>query len=165
MKLFGTLACLALALALAPACACAAPAHSRLEGTWMETRPSKDSPRGVMHFKGGKVRLENIFSSTPLELDYKLAEGNGQEFVVSFEYRYKVKRGNGRIVDSRSCMDLRWHVEDGRPVLSEEVIEYDGRGLMIWKEFLRQEDFVDGFASKLKQRLDAQKPVPTWKEN
>ena len=163
MKLFGTLACLA--LALVPACACAAPAHSRLEGTWMETRPSKDSPRGVMHFKGGKVRLENIFSSTPLELDYKLAEGNGQEFVVSFEYRYKVKRGNGRIVDSRSCMDLRWHVEDGRPVLSEEVIEYDGRGLMIWKEFLRQEDFVDGFASKLKQRLDAQKPVPTWKEN
>ena len=163
MKLFGTLACLA--LALAPACACAAPAHSRLEGTWMETRPSKDSPRGVMHFKGGKVRLENIFSSTPLELDYKLAEGNGQEFVVSFEYRYKVKRGNGRIVDSRSCMDLRWHVEDGRPVLSEEVIEYDGRGLMIWKEFLRQEDFVDGFASKLKKRLDAQKPVPTWKEN
>ena len=52
MKLFGTLACLA--LALVPACACAAPAHSRLEGTWMETRPSKDSPRGVMHFKGGK---------------------------------------------------------------------------------------------------------------
>ncbi|MBR6468678.1 MAG: hypothetical protein IKT16_11075, partial [Desulfovibrio sp.] len=79
--------------------------------------------------------------------------------------RYKVKRGNGRIVDSRSCMDLRWHVEDGRPVLSEEVIEYDGRGLMIWKEFLRQEDFVDGFASKLKRRLDAQEPVPTWKEN
>ena len=163
MKLFGTLACLA--LALAPACACAGKAQARLEGTWMETSPGKDRPRGVMHFKGGKVRLENVFSSAPLELPYTVAERGGQEFLVTFEYRYKVRRGNGRIVDSRSCMDLRWHVEDGRPVLSEEVIEYDGRGLMIWKEFLRKEDFVDGFASKLKQRLDAQKPVPTWKEN
>ncbi len=163
MKLFSLLACCA--LAAAPACACAGEAGARLEGVWMETAPLQGHPRGVMHFKDGKVRLENVFSSTPLELAYSIAGRSGEEFAVSFEYSRKVKRGNGRIVDSRDCMALRYHVEDGRPVLSEEVIELDGRGLLIWKEFLRREDFADGFESKLKRGLNARVPAPTAKED
>ncbi len=163
MKLFGMLACAA--LALAPAGVPAAGAHARLEGTWMETKPLRDHPRGVMHFKDGKVRLENVFYQTPLEVEYKIVREEGETFALVFEWRHKVKRGNGRIVDSRDVMELRWHVEDGRPVLSEEVVELDGRGLMIWREFLRREDFADGFESKFKRRLDASDPAPAAKEN
>ena len=46
-------------------------------------------------------------------------------------------------------------------ILSEMVFEYDGRGLIVWKEYLRKENFTDGFESQLSKKLNGTKPVPT----
>ena len=165
MKRFGILAAAALGLALAPAPSCADSPVARLDGTWVEAVQIKDSPRSVLHFKGRKVRLENVFGEPSLELDCRFKEEQGGKFTVSFQWRHKVTRGNGRVVEHTEGMDLLYHEEDGRPILSEQVIELDGRGLVIFSEFLRKEDFADGFTSKLRQKLNSRKAPPTCIEN
>ncbi len=49
-------------------------------------------------------------------------------------------------------------------ILSERVYELDGRGPIIMGEYLRKENFTDGFESQLKKKLNNTKPVPTVME-
>ena len=55
--------------------------------------------------------------------------------------------------------EFLFHVENGRPILSTTAIELDGRGLIILDEYLRKEDFADGFESELRKQLN-NRPVP-----
>ncbi|MBS7327926.1 MAG: hypothetical protein KIG68_04140 [Oxalobacter sp.] len=45
-------------------------------------------------------------------------------------------------------------------ILSERVYELDGRGPIIMGEYLRKENFTDGFESQLKKELNNQEAVP-----
>ena len=94
------------------------------------------------------------------EVPFRITDRKGGEFTVTFEYRYKVRRGNGRIVERREMPEFLYHVEDGRPILSEKEFEYDGRGPILLEEFLREEDFVDGFRSQLKHQMN-DRPIPS----
>ena len=148
-------------LAALPAFANADAISDRLEGTWTETRQYKDYPRAVLHFEGQNLRLEHVFDED-VTVEYKVTEQkDDDDFTITFEYWHKVKRGNGRIIDRRESRDYRYHVENGRPILSEMVFEYDGRGLIVFGEFLRKENFTDGFESQLKKELNNREAVPT----
>ena len=148
-------------LAALPAFANADAISDRLEGTWTETRRYKDYPRAVLHFEGQNLRMEHVFDEDAT-VEYKVTEKkDDDDFTITFEYWHKVKRGNGRIIDRRESRDYRYHVEDGRPILSEMVFEYDGRGLIVFGEFLRKENFTDGFESELKKKLNNREAVPT----
>ena len=46
-------------------------------------------------------------------------------------------------------------------ILSERVYKLDGRGLIVFGEFLRKENFTDGFESELKKELNNREAVPT----
>ena len=46
-------------------------------------------------------------------------------------------------------------------ILLEMVFELDGRGLIVFGEFLRKDNFTDGFESQLSKKLNNTKPVPT----
>ena len=147
-------------LAVLPAFANADAISDRLEGTWTETRQYKDYPRAVLHFEGQNLRLEHVFDED-VTVEYKVTEQkDDDDFTITFEYWHKVKRGNGRIIDRRESRDYRYHVENGRPILSEMVFEYDGRGLIVFGEFLRKENFTDGFESELKKKLNNREAVP-----
>ena len=148
-------------LAALPAFANADAISDRLEGTWTETRQYKDYPRAVLHFEGQNLRLEHVFDED-VTVEYKVTEQkDDDDFTITFEYWHKVKRGNGRIIDRRESRDYRYHVEDGRPILSEMVFEYDGRGLIVFGEFLKKDDFTDGFESELRKKLNNREAVPT----
>ena len=157
MKLFSILA--AVLFAMLPFPAMADSVSDRLDGTWIETEQIKDYPRTVLHFEGRKLRFEHLFGQSAT-VEYRVTEKNANDFIVTFEYSYKVKRGNGRIVERRETPEFLFHVENGRPILSEKEFEYDGRGPIIMNEFLREEDFVDGFKSELKHKLN-DRPVPS----
>ncbi len=152
----------AVLLPLVPAAALAAPADGRLEGTWIGTEQFRDCPRAVLHFRGGELRFENFYDK-PATVRYEVRDEKGGEFTVTFEYRYKVLRGNGRIVERREQPEFLYHVEDGRPVLSRKEFEYDGRGPILMDEFLREQDFVDGFRSELKHRMNDRPAPPMMK--
>ena len=148
-------------LAALPAFANADAISDRLEGTWTETRQYKDYPRAVLHFEGQNLRLEHVFDED-VTVEYKVTEQkDDDDFSITFEYWHKVKRGNGRIIDRKESRDYRYHVENGCPILSEMVFEYDGRGLIVFGEFLRKENFTDGFESELKKKLNNREAVPT----
>ncbi|MBO4311726.1 MAG: hypothetical protein J5828_01855 [Desulfovibrionaceae bacterium] len=161
MKLTSALA--AVLIALLPAAAMADSISRKLEGTWVETRQIEGHPRTKLHFRGRKLRFENMYG-TSADVEYKAAEKKDGTFSISFEYRHKVRRGNGRIVEHREAPDFLYHVENGRPILSETVIELDGRGLIIFGEYLREEDFADGFESELKKTLNNRPFPPMMKE-
>ena len=150
MNIFGALAAAFLSLA---------PVSGRLEGTWIETTQVRETPRAVMHFKGRKLRFENMFDDSGT-VKYKVTEKHGGEFCISFEHRHNVRRANGNIVERVEEPEFLYHVENGRPILSEKGFEYDGRGPIIMSEYLREEDFIDGFRSELKHRLN-DRPTPS----
>lgn len=154
-------ALLAMILSIFPAFATGSAVSDRLEGTWTETRQYKDYPRAVLHFEGQKLRMEHVFDEE-VTVEYKVTEQkDADDFTISFEFLHKVKRANGRIVDRRESRDYRYHVENGRPILSEMVFEYDGRGLVVFGEFLRKDNFTDGFESELRKKLNSSMPAPT----
>lgn len=154
-------ALLAMILSIFPAFATGSAVSDRLEGTWTETRQYKDYPRAVLHFEGQKLRMEHVFDEE-VTVEYKVTEQkDADDFTISFEFLHKVKRANGRIVDRRESRDYRYHVENGRPILSEMVFEYDGRGLVVFGEFLRKDNFTDGFESELRKKLNSSTPAPT----
>ena len=136
---------------------------ARLKGEWLNTVKYENSPRSVLRFEGNKVNFE-LFGRTG-SAEYKVTEKKSADsFTIKFEYSYKEKRGNGRIVEYTDRPELMFHVENGRPVLSETMFECDGRGLIIMGESLRKENFVDGFQSELRHRLNDQTPIPTMQE-
>ncbi len=142
-------------------CSMGSSISDRLEGTWTETRQYKDYPRAVLHFKGQSLRMEHVFDEE-VTVEYKVTEQkDADDFTISFEFWHKVKRVNGRIIDRKETRDYRYHVENGRPILSEMVVEYDGRGLIVFGEFLRKDNFTDGFESELKKKLNNREAVPT----
>ncbi len=143
----------AMLLSVLPFCTQADAVSDKLEGTWVETRQFKDYPRPVLTFSGKKLHIEHMFDE-PVTVEYKVTEQKADEFTITFEFWHKVKRGNGRIIDRREGRDIRYHVEGGRPILSEMVFEYDGRGLIVFGEFLRKDDFIDGFESELRKSLN-----------
>ncbi len=161
MKLASALA--AALIALLPAAALADSVSRRLEGTWIETKQFKNYPRTVLHFKGRKLSFENMYDK-PATVEYNVTEKKGDTFSISFEYRYNVKRGNGRIVERVERPEFLYHVENGRPILSEKEFEYDGRGPILMSEYLREEDFTDGFESELKKKMNNRPFPPMMKE-
>ncbi len=150
---------LAAVLCMLPTTAMADAVSDKLDGTWIETVQFENSPRTILHFNGGELRVENMYGKE-ITVEYAVTDKKADEFTINFEYRYKVKRGNGRIVERRDAPDFLFHIENGRPILSQTAIELDGRGLIILGEFLREEDFADGFKSELKQRLN-DRPAPS----
>ena len=157
MKLFSIFA--AALFSVFPLSAMAGFVSSKLNGTWIETEQVKGNPRTVLHFEGRKLRFENLFDQSAI-VEYRVTEKNANDFSISFEYSYKVKRGNGRIVERTATPEFLFHVENGRPILSQKEFEYDGRGPILLGEFLREEDFIDGFRSELKHRLN-DRPIPS----
>ena len=150
----------AVLLPLIPAAALAGgSAGGRLDGTWIQTEKTEGCPRAVLHFRGATLRFENMWDHSA-EVPFRITDRKGGEFTVTFEYRYKVRRGNGRIVERTETPEFLCHVEDGRPILSQKEFEYDGRGPILLEEFLREEDFVDGFRSQLKHQMN-DRPVPS----
>ena len=129
------------------------PYSSKLCGTWAETEQYKDCPRTVLHFKGHNLRFENMFGESS-SVKYKVIEKKKDGFVIGFEYTHNVTRPSGTVVERTESPELFYHVENGRPILSEMVFEHDGRGDIIMSEYLREQDFVDGFVSELKKKLN-----------
>ena len=146
-------------LSALPMAAMADDISDKLDGTWIETVQIANYPRTVLHFKGRTLKIENMFGKE-ITVEYAVTEKNNKEFTVSFEYRHKVKRGNGRIVEYRESPDFLYHIENGRPVLSQTAMELDGRGLIIMNEFLQEKAFADGFKSELKHKLNDH-PIPS----
>ena len=133
---------------------------AKLKGTWIQTVQFRDSPRALLTFEGKNVRFENL-SAKSGSAEYKVTKKNDDGFSITFEYSYKVKRGNGHIVEYTDRPELFFHVENGRPILSEMIFECDGRGQIIMNEYLRRDDFVDGFRSELCHKLNDRPAVPT----
>ena len=132
MRFFHILA--AVLLPLIPAAALAGgSACGRLDGTWIETEKTEGWPRTVLRFKGGTLRFENMWAHSA-EVPFRITDRKGGGFTVTFEYRYKVRRGNGRIVERREMPEFLYHVEDGRPILSRKEFEYDGRGPILLED-------------------------------
>ncbi len=161
MKMFCMVA--AILFSVVPVAAMADDVSDKLDGTWIETRQIRDYPRTVLHFNGRKLRVENMFDKE-ISVEYTVTEKKADGFSISFEYRHKVKRGNGRIVEHREMPEFLFHVENGRPILSTTAIELDGRGLIILDEYLRKEDFADGFESELRKQLNNRPCPPMTKE-
>ena len=161
MKLFSITA--AALLSMLPLAAFAGSLSGRLEGTWIETEQVKGNPRVILSFKGNEVHFENMYDASAT-VPYSVTREKDGAFTITFEYRYKVRRGNGRIVERCERPELLYHVENGRPILSEKEFEYDGRGPIIMSEYLREEDFVDGFISVLKHKLNARPAPPMTRE-
>jgi hypothetical protein len=162
MKIFSILA--AVILFMLPASAMADSISDKLDGTWIETVQLENYPRTILHFNGRELRVENMYDNE-ITVEYAVTDKKVDEFTVSFEYRYMVKRGNGCIVEYRDAPDFLFHMENGRPILSQTAIELDGRGLIILNEFLPEKDFIDGFTSALKHRLNDRPAPPTYMMN
>ncbi len=156
MKIFRL--ALAAALCMLPATAMADAVSDKLDGTWIETVKFENYPRTVLHFNGPELRVENMYGKE-IRVEYRTTDMKDGEFTVSFEYSYTVRRGNGRIVRHTDAPEFLFHTEDGRPILSQTALELDGRGLIILGEFLREKDFVDGFRSERRHRLN-DRPIP-----
>ncbi len=134
-----------------------------LSGTWIDTTKYKDYPLVKLHFSGSKITVENMFDKT-FTVEYEIKDREKDQFLVSFEYTYKVKRGNGRIIDRTERPVFLLHVEDGLPILSDHIFEYDGRGLILGNEYLKEENYREGFESLMKTKLNSRKPIPTYME-
>ncbi|MBQ8706990.1 MAG: hypothetical protein IJ523_02745 [Succinivibrionaceae bacterium] len=148
-------------LYLLPLASCAEiPQDKQLEGTWIETEAIGDYPRTVLHFENSRLRIENMYDKTVVT-DYAIRDIQGEEFAVSYEFIHKVKRANGRIIDRKEQGVLFFHTQDGLSILSQDVFEYDGRGRIFFGEFLKKDDFRDGFVSDMKKRLNSAPAVST----
>lgn len=135
----------------------------RLNGTWAETFQYRDNPRSMLVFRGKKVTIRNLLEHD-VTTDYRISEVSGDGFTVNFEFTHKVKRGNGRIIDRREIFEYLYHTDRGHPILSSRDFEYDGRGLIILTEFMREDELVDGYESEMRQTLNSKKAIPTYVE-
>ena len=153
----------ALCLFVLPACSTSPGAADTsghgLDGTWIQTEQMGDPPRASLRFKGKNVRFKNLFGQSGT-VEYQV-EKNADGTTIVFEYSYKEKRGDGDVIESRRIIGLLLHVENGRPILSEEIFGLDGPGAMIWREFVRKEDFIEGFESERKRTLNNRAPIPS----
>ncbi len=154
MDILGTIAAAVISLA---------PVSDKLDGTWIETEQFKDHPRAVLHFKGRNLRFENMFGTSDT-VEYKVMEKKADNFRIMFEYRYELKKPSGRIVEHDVAPEYLYHEENGRPILSEIGFEYDGRGSIVMSEYLRKEDFIDGFRSELLHKLNDRSAPPMMKK-
>ena len=132
---------------------------SALTGTWIETEQAGNSPRVVLHFEGKALRFENLFGDTGT-VPYQVKKRDSTGTTISVEYTHMVKKPGGRMVKREEYREFLLHTENGRPILSEKDFEADGRGDIIMSEYLREEDFIDGFRSELKRKLN-DRPVPS----
>ena len=158
MKLYNIL--VAGLLFMLPMPACAGSVSHKLDGTWIETEQIKNYPRAILNFKGKNLHFEDMYG-TSATVEYKATEEKADELTISFEFKYKVKRGNGRIVERCERPEFLFHVENGRPIISKKEFEYDGRGPIIMSEYIRKEDFIDGFRSELKHKLNDCPIIPS----
>ena len=159
----GTALLAALCLVVLPACSSTLDAADTsghgLDGTWIQTEQMGDLPRANLHFKGKNLRFKNLFGASAT-IEYQVREQNADGTIIFIEYSHKVKRGE-RVIERREMRELLLHVEDGRPILSETEIEFDGRGPIILREFLRKQDFIEGFQSERKRTLNGAPSIPT----
>lgn len=94
-------------------------------------------------------------------------EGNGKirfnPFYVldgSERYSYKILDDAREIHIQYGVEDILYHEEDGIPILSKTIMEYDGRGLIILEEYVKEQDEGKISISQLKQKRNDVKPVP-----
>lgn len=94
-------------------------------------------------------------------------EGNGKirfnPFYVldgSQRYSYKILDDAREIHIQYGVEDILYHEEDGIPILSKTIMEYDGRGLIILEEYVKEQDEGKISISQLKQKRNDIKPVP-----
>ncbi len=135
------------------------PVSDKLAGTWTETVQVNDCPRAVLRFEGKKLHFEHYFD-TSATVNYRIINKKRDQFTVTFDFTYKFKKPSGDIIDLEETPELIYHVENGRPILSETAFEHDGRGTIIMREFLREKEFEDGFQSELKRKLNDRKDYP-----
>lgn len=167
MKILAALTAAAAALA-GTACADTGneAALARLSGTWIETvQYNKDLPRTELEFSGGRVTLSNYYAE-PITEDVQISKAapDLSSFHVSYVHRYKVKKPNGRIVEYTDQPDILYHEENGRPILSIMIFEYDGRGEIVGSEYIRKEDFTDGFESDLRKKRNRRTGSSMYRE-
>ncbi len=142
----------------------------KLQGVWISTTSYNDIPPVTLTFQpNNQLKVEN-YHEHPIKvhysIDYKQYEHLNipESFAVSFEYSYKAKRGNGSVVDQKIGEVMLYHEENGQPILSTMVIELDGRGLIILREYLPKDKFKENFTSNLAHKLNDREPIPTYKE-
>lgn len=130
------------------------PVSGKLDGTWIEAEQIKGNPRVALHFKGNSVTFENLYDKA-LTVKYTVSERTFDDFTITVEYKHDIQKPNGRVVEHEFSHEFLYHVENGRPILSEKGFEYDGRGSIILSEYLRKENFEDGFKSELKRKYNS----------
>ncbi len=78
----------------------------------------------------------------------------------SQRYSYKILDDAREIHIQYGVEDILYHEEDGIPILSKTIMEYDGRGLIVLEEYVKEQDEGKISISQLKQSRNDVKPVP-----
>ena len=131
-------------LTILPAAGLAGEPDDLLKGIWIDTVSYKDMPRTELHFgDNSTVKIVNL---------------------EKFQYSHQVVKPNGREVKFTEYFELLYHEDDGFPVLSQEIMEFDGRGIIIMTEYMKKDALIDNFSSALKKRLNGRKPVSSYRE-
>lgn len=63
--------------------------------------------------------------------------------------------------------EMIYHEENDIPILSDTIMEYDGRGEIIIREYVREQDIgkiPEDFCSELQKTRNHRKPIPTVME-
>ncbi|MEE1412121.1 MAG: hypothetical protein U0J83_08915 [Bulleidia sp.] len=78
----------------------------------------------------------------------------------SQRYSYTIKEDGNQTHIQYGVEDILYHEEEGIPILSKTIMEYDGRGLIILEEYVKERDEGKISISQLKQKRNDVKPVP-----
>lgn len=136
------------------------PCREKLQGTWiLSYHMNNFPPRPALEFKDGMVTITHT-KEDPVTVNYKISSAGKDTFTISWEYTYPYVKANGNTVDLEQWVEIIYHEENGRPVLSEKTFEHDGRGDIICTEYLRQETFQEGFLSELAMKMNSKDPGP-----
>lgn len=132
----------------------------KLQGAWiLSYHMNNFPPRPALEFKDNRVTITHA-QEDPVTVDYKISSAGNDIFTISWEYTYPYVRANGDTVDLEQWVEIIYHEENGRPVLSEKTFEHDGRGDIICTEYLRKESFQEGFLSELAMKMNSKDPGP-----
>ena len=136
---------------------------SRLAGTWVQTVQMENLPRASLHFKGNTLRFKNLHGVSG-SVEYKVRGEDADGVTIGIYYTYEEKDRDGEKRNGILTRDFLLHVENGRPILSEKIVAHDGPGPIIFNEFLRKKDFVDGFESERKRMMNDRPAIPMMQE-
>ena len=151
-------------LTILPAAGLAGEPDDLLKGIWIDTVSYKDMPRTELHFgDNSTIKIVNL-EKDPVTVTYTVDDLIDNQYRVKFQYSHQVVKPNGREVTFTEYFELLYHEDDGFPVLSQEIMEFDGRGIIIMTEYMKKDALIDNFSSALKKRLNGRKPVSSYRE-